>query len=95
MRNRIEISLSERLENEPSAGGRAIARWMHWRNTIHMDGDFLILFHNLKLRMVNDDLSTSLLRAAEEDEVMAHRDHFLNVGHVEPATCQRLAEDPA
>jgi hypothetical protein len=87
--------MSERLKDQGSQQPRrdAIPGRMHGRDPVHVNGDFFVLLHNFKLRMVDYDLLPPLLWPSEDDQMLADRDHLLHVGHVEPATRQRLTED--
>ena len=68
---------------------------MHRGDPIHVDRDFLIVLHGFEFGVIDDDLSPAFFRPSKDDQALADGDHLLNVGHVEPTTRQRLAEDPA
>jgi hypothetical protein len=92
--NRLGIKLLKKPINHAAQRTlrKTFGRRIDRRDPAEMDRCLLVVLNHFELGMIHANPLPAQSRLAENDELLAGSDHFLDVMQIEPATDQRLTE---
>ena len=92
--NRLGIKLLKKPINHAAQRTlrKTFGRRIDRRDPAEMDRSLLVVLNHFELGMIHANPLPAQSRLAENDELLAGSDHFLDVMQIEPATDQRLTE---